>query len=78
MAGNEGNQEMGQKKCKAQPLRGAGNKKTAHIKGQKMDGGLYRQAFRPRRTHEQQVDFGRTWKRGTCKAQTSPACIQPI
>ena len=22
--------------------------------------------------------FGHTWKEGTCKAQTSPACTQPI
>ena len=73
MAGNEGNQEMGRKKCKAQPLRGAGNQKAAHKKGQKTDNRLSRQASRPRWTSEQQVDFGHIWKEGTRKAQTSPA-----
>ena len=28
--------------------------------------------------HEQQTDFGHTWKKGTRKAQTSPAYTQPI
>ena len=28
--------------------------------------------------HEQQPDFGHTWKKGTRKAQTSPACTQPL
>ena len=28
--------------------------------------------------HKQQVDFGHTWKKGMRKAQTSPACTQPI
>ena len=69
---------MDRKKCKAQPLRGARNKKTAHIKGQKIDGRLCRQASKPRRTSEQQTDFGHIWKEGTRKAQTSPACTQPI
>ena len=31
-----------------------------------------------RHTHEQRADFGHTWKRGTRKAQTPPACTQPI
>ena len=37
---------------KAQPLRGAGNQKAAHIKGQKTDGKLCKQTFRPRWTSE--------------------------
>ena len=28
--------------------------------------------------HEQQTDFGHTWKKGMHKAQTSLACTQPI
>ena len=32
----------------------------------------------PQQTHEQQVDLGHTWKKGTRKAQTLPACTQPI
>ena len=43
-----------------------------------MDGRLCRQASRPRRTHEQQANFGYTWKGGTRKTQTSPTCTQPI
>ena len=43
-----------------------GQKRTADYAGQS------------RQTHEQQADFGHTWKRGTHKAQTSPACTQPI
>ena len=35
-------------------------------------------ADQPRQTHEQRANFGCTWKRGTCKAQTSPAYTQPI
>ena len=35
-------------------------------------------AGQPRQTHEQQVDFGHTRKKSTRKAQTSPACTQPI
>ena len=58
---------------KAQPLNGSGHKRkesgqgrTANCVGQ------------PWQTHEQQVDFGHTWKRGTRKAQASPAYTQPI
>ena len=35
-------------------------------------------ASQPRQMHEQQVDLGHMWKKGTRKAQTSPACTQPI
>ena len=43
-----------------------------------MDGRLCRQAFKPRWTSEPQTDFGHIWKKGTRKAQASPACTQPI
>ena len=56
-----------------QPLRGAGNQKAAHIKGQRTNSRLCRQASRPRWTRKQQADFGHIWKEGTRKAQTSPA-----
>ena len=55
-----------------------GNQKAAHIKGQKTDSRLCKQASRPRRTTKGQADFGHIWKEGTRKAQTSPACTQPI
>ena len=40
-----------------QPLRGAGNQKAAHIKGQRTNGRLCRQASRPRKAREQQANF---------------------
>ena len=43
-----------------------------------MNGRLCRQASRPRRTREQQVDFEHIWKKGTRNAQTSLACTQLI
>ena len=44
----------------------------------RMGSRMCRQASRPRQTHEQQADFRYTWKWSTRKAQTSPACTQPI
>ena len=35
-------------------------------------------AGQSRQTHEQQADFGHTWNKGTCKAQTLPTYTQPI
>ena len=44
----------------------------------RMGGRICKQAFRPRWMHDQQADFRYTWKWSTRKAQTSPACTQPI
>ena len=58
--------------------KGSGKSKSSSHKRSKTNGRLCRQAFRPRRTSEQQIDFGHIWKEGTRKAQTSLSCTQPI
>ena len=55
------------------------SQKMAHaIRSQGWAAGYVGQASRPRQMHEQQTDFGYTWKGSTRKAQTSPAYTQPI
>ena len=63
---------------KEQALKNEMSKNGSRHNKSRMGGRMYRQAFRPRRTHEWQADFRYTWKWSMHKAQTSPACTQPI
>ena len=63
---------------KAQPLRGAGDYKTTHIKGRRRAADCAsKPPGRGKRMSGRQI-FGHTWKESTRKAQTPPACIQPV
>ena len=81
MAGDSSRKKGGLKKnqsppsSKAQPRIGQPIKERKTRKWSRTDGKLCRPT---RQTHEQQADFGHTWKRGTRKTQTSPAFTQPI
>ena len=59
------------KKSKAQSLSRASHKGKREPENSKKWMASY--AGQPPQTHKQQADFGHTWKKGTCKAQTSPA-----
>ena len=56
---------------KAQSLSRASHKGKREPENSKKRTASY--AGQPRQTHKQQADFGHTWKKGTRKAQTSPA-----
>ena len=53
-------------------------KSSSRKRSKKTDGRLCREASKPRQANDQQADFGHTWKGGMRKAQTPPACTQPI
>ena len=81
MAGDSSRKKGGLRKkqspssSNAQPQIGQAIKERETKKWSRTDGRLCRPT---RQTHEQQVDFGHTWKRGTRKAQTPLAYTQPI
>ena len=63
---------------KEQALKNEKPKNGSRHKKPRMGGKMCRQTSRPRRTREQQADFGYTWKWSTRKTQTLPTCTQPI
>ena len=81
MAGDGSKKKGGPKKkqsppsSKAQPRIGQTIKERETRKWSRTDNRLCRPTTQ---MHKQQADFRHTWKRGTRKTQTSPACTQPI
>ena len=61
-----------------QALKNGKSGNSSRHKKPRMGSRMCRQASRPQWTHKQQADFGHTQKWSTRKAQTSPACTQPI